>query len=192
MIKFNGGKRINTTQSWVATINIMMAVLENNDGYCWVDSLDKAFGLAPLAHGHRAKTQARRNADKLRKQSAEYILQRSMRRMRQGLNNGKTPQGWKKARLADYYKSDAYRAKDKAEAKARRPKKTAAAATPPVCTICKDKGHVARQCFMLRPTPHVCDSVALAELRLLMRAKQQTTGGAKQATTKRAKTPRAK
>ena len=171
VIKFNCGKRLNTTQAWIATINVMMTILENNDGYIWQDALDESFGLLPLAHDHRMKTQARRDADKLRKQSPEYLRGRVTRKSRQNKNKGRADDGWKKPRSPDLYKQDGHRVR---ATKTRQRK--ASAAAKPVCTVCKG-GHPTRTCIMIRPSPHVCDPKALAQLKLLLagvREKQAT------------------
>lgn len=76
VIKFNQGKRLNTTQRGIGLANMMMAILENNDGYSWLDILDERLGLKKLAHKSRVQREIRLKADRERQKKEPYLLQR--------------------------------------------------------------------------------------------------------------------
>ena len=80
LIKFNQGKRLNTTQRGIGVANMIMAILENNDGYSWLDILDQMIGLSSLAHDHRVERETRLKKDRKRQKNEQYVLQRKRRK----------------------------------------------------------------------------------------------------------------
>ena len=95
VVKWSCGKRLNTTQGGTARCNLHMAILENNDGYGWLQELDKLNGLEPLAQASRLALGRKRERDRDRKRSEASIARRKMRRQRADFRQGKITGGWK-------------------------------------------------------------------------------------------------
>jgi len=137
IVKFNQGKRLNTTQRGVAMANMMMAILENNDGYSWLDKLDKHLGLRSLASQTRKDREVKQTADKIRKRESEYRTTRKARKLEVDRNCGKKVKGFK-----GRYKPDSVPAGSIGAPKRKKRKLT----PKKVCSKCRQKGHGPQHC----------------------------------------------
>lgn len=166
VVKFNQGKRLNSTQAGAAQCHMHMSVCENNSGYTWLSEVDEVYRLASLATPARTVRQSVRDRETRRKQQAEYIAIRIMRKVRIDKRAGKKNEGgWRQG-----YKTDsaaAYKRSDDgidSSAKKRPKRKAPGNGDIPRCTKCK-AGHFTRYCrfVMVAPTTPLGINVKLRE-----------------------------
>ena len=144
VVKFNQGKRINTTLSGAAYTNMLMAICENNDGFTWLDELDERLDILSLAHDSRSKRQHQNHCDKLRKRLDSYAITRKEQRKRKDLNQGKSSEGgWKHGK----YKPDSVRAGSCGVPKKKRKRSSD---DRPTCSRCAARDHITRLCVLPR------------------------------------------
>ena len=140
LVKFNQGKRLNTTQAGAGKCHLHMAVCEVNSGVVWLNTLDEVFGLQCLAQDWRAKQDAARDAHRKRKNTQPYRDVRKTLKKRRDANCGRHSGGWKEGRFA--YKRDGYPA---GQVRKRKPHTKSS-----ICKHCKQGGHTALQCSFVK------------------------------------------
>ena len=125
---------------------MLMSICENNDGFTWLDELDRRLNLLPLAHDARAKRQHQNYVDMLRKRLESYTNTRKTRRARRDLNQGKISKGgWKKGK----YKPDSVHAGWQPQQK-----KKKSVSNNRCCSRCGHRGHSTRSCALPKTGGH--------------------------------------